>query len=70
MKTQTKTAGATLGKSIFSPRMARILLKNGYEIIDIKPFKENRDKTIFIFKNEDGLINTISRCSIKKSERG
>lgn len=37
-------------KEIFTPYVARRLLKMGNQIYDIKPQKENRDKTIFIFE--------------------
>lgn len=37
-------------KEIFTPYVARRLLKMGNPIYDIKPQKENRDKTIFVFE--------------------
>lgn len=37
-------------KEIFTPYVARRLLRMGNPIIDIKPDKNNRDKTIFIFE--------------------
>lgn len=40
-------------KAIFSARTARKLLKMGNTIIDIKPNKENREKTVFIFRFDD-----------------
>ena len=36
-------------KSIFTPYVARRLLKMGNPIVDIKPCKEDRNKTIFVF---------------------
>ena len=42
-------------KSIFTPFVARDLLKMGNPIIDIKPYKEDRNKTIFIFENTEKL---------------
>lgn len=44
---------------IFSAKKARELLKAGFQIMDIKPDKHDPDhkRTIFVFKNEDGLIN-------------
>lgn len=38
---------------IFDARMARKLLKQGFVVIDIKPNRENTDKTIFVFDNTD-----------------
>ena len=37
-------------KSVFTPYVARRLLKMGNPIIDIKPCKEDRSKTIFVFE--------------------
>lgn len=36
-------------KLVFTPYVARKLLKMGNPIIDIKPCKEDRNKTIFVF---------------------
>ena len=38
---------------IFDARIARKLLKQGFVVIDIKPNRENTDKTIFVFENTD-----------------
>ena len=35
--------------SIFKPQRVRKLLKKGFNIYDIKPDKNNLDRTIFIF---------------------
>lgn len=40
-------------KAIFSARTARQLLRLGNTIIDIKPNKENKEKTVFIFRLDD-----------------
>ena len=37
-------------KEIFTPYVARRLLRMGNPIYDIKPMKENKDKTIFVFE--------------------
>lgn len=37
-------------KSIFTPYVARRLLRMGNPIFDIKPCKEDRSKTIFVFE--------------------
>ena len=37
------------------PYVARRLLKMGNMIVDIKPCKENRDKTIFVFEDTEKL---------------
>lgn len=50
--------------SIFKPKIARHLLKNGNQIIDIKADKENTDRTIFIFKNTEKLQNDLNTLII------
>lgn len=40
-------------KSIFTPGVARYLLKLGNPIYDIKPDKNNNDKTIFVFEETE-----------------
>ena len=42
-------------KCIFTPYVARRLLKMGNVIVDIKPRKEDRDKTIFVFEDTEKL---------------
>ena len=38
---------------VFDAKMARKLLNQGFVVIDIKPNRENTDKTIFVFENTD-----------------
>lgn len=45
---------------IFTPYVARKLLRMGNSIIDIKPYKENRDKTIFIFEDTEKLQHDLN----------
>lgn len=44
---------------IFNPKIARLLVKEGCKIIDIKPQKENTDKTIFIFEKNNKLLSIL-----------
>lgn len=44
---------------VFKPKVARQLLKMGYQIIDIKAAKENPDRTIFVFKRTEEILNAI-----------
>lgn len=44
---------------VITAQLARRLLKEGYKIVDIKPDKNNHDRTVFIFKNENGLQDKI-----------
>ncbi len=50
-------------KEIFTPYVARRLLRMGNPIYDIKPDKNNRDKTIFIFEITDKFNVDISIAS-------
>jgi len=45
--------------TIFTAGMARQLLKKGYTIADIKPHRENEDASIFVFFNEEGLMQEV-----------
>ena len=45
---------------ILSGKVARILLREGYTIVDVKPQKQNVDKTVFVFKNERGLQDLLN----------
>ena len=40
-------------KLVFNAGVARKLLKAGCQIIDIKQSRENADKTVFAFKNDE-----------------
>lgn len=47
-------------KLIFSPTVARKLLKLGHVIIDIKPKKENKNESIFIFEDTEKFRKDLS----------
>lgn len=47
-------------KLIFNPIIARKLLKMGNVIVDIKPHKKYKDRTIFIFEYNDKLKNDLN----------
>ena len=46
---------------IFTAKKARALLKMGHTLVDIKPDKMDVDhkRSVFVFKNEDGLLEKI-----------
>lgn len=49
-------------KLIFSPMIARHLLKMGNQIIDIKADKNEQKRTVFVFKKDDKFnadFNTV-----------
>lgn len=47
--------------TVFTAKKARKLLKEGYQIVDIKPDRLDPDhkRTLFLFKNEDGIMEKI-----------
>jgi hypothetical protein len=50
--------------TIFTAKLARQLLKEGYTLSDIKPDKCDPDgkRSVFIFKNEKGLVERIKNA--------
>jgi len=52
-----------LVKLVYAASVARGLLKLGYQIVDIKPNKENTDRTVFIFKDIPGLKDDLRRLT-------
>lgn len=52
---------------VFTAKLARYLLKNGFIIVDIKPDKTDPDnkRSVFIFKNENYIENKIKEYNNK-----
>ncbi len=50
-------------KEIFTPYVARRLLRMGNQIVDIKPYKGNKDKTVFVFKVDDKFTEDMAVAS-------
>jgi hypothetical protein len=46
---------------IFDAKIARKLLKMGFVVIDIKPNRENTDKSIFVFENTDEFKTVLAQ---------
>ena len=42
-------------KLIFSPQLAQWLLHNDYTIVDLKPKRDCKNETVFVFKVEPGF---------------
>ena len=55
---------------IFDAKIARKLLKQGFVVIDIKPNRENTEKSIFVFENteefQQALTQLMDAIKIKK----
>ena len=50
-------------KLIFNAGTARSLLKANCQIIDVKPDRENADKTVFVFKNDEHFQKEFERIN-------
>jgi hypothetical protein len=46
-------------KIIFSPQLANFLLLRGYTIIKLKPKHDNPNESVFVFRLDDGLLESI-----------
>ena len=55
-------------KLVFSPKVARFLLKHGMQIIDIKPDKNDKDKTIFVFDETEEFQGVLESYKNEKGE--
>ena len=53
---------------VFKGSIARQLLREGYTIVDIKPDKVNSNKSVFVFKNEDGLEDRMFELVREQAE--
>ena len=56
------------GILVFYASVAKSLLKDGFQIIDLKPDKYDLDKkrTIFVFRNQSGLVERIEEIRTKE----
>jgi len=50
-------------KLIFTGKMARALLRKGFQIVDVKPNKDFPERTVFVFRNDIGLKEEIQKLS-------
>jgi hypothetical protein len=51
-------------KCIFTPFVAKKLLKMGNPIIDIRADKNNKDKTVFVFEKTEKLKEDMCKATI------
>ena len=47
-------------KVVFDVRVARNLIKDGYKVVDIKPKKDYRNESVFIFEVVPGFIEKLN----------
>lgn len=64
------------GRCVYVPALARQMLRKGHVIIDIKPNRENAERTVFVFLDNDKFnedlelaINEIRGKKAKISEQ-
>ena len=50
-----------MSRLIFDAKIARRLLKMGFVVIDIKPNRENTDKSIFVFENTEAFKRVLTQ---------
>ena len=55
-------------KLIFNAGACRSLLKAGCVIIDVKPDRENPDKSVFVFKNDEHFQKEFERINREIAE--
>lgn len=53
------------GIIIFAGKVARELLRRGYTIIDVKPDKTNKIKSIFVFRRENRIEKVLHEIAYK-----
>lgn len=46
-------------KIIFSPQLANFLLLRGFTIIKLKPKHDAPNETVYVFRLDDGLLESI-----------
>ena len=57
---------------IFTAKLARNLLKNGFTIVDIKPDRMDKDskRSVFVFRNENHIEDKIKEYNDKQLWEG
>ncbi len=55
-------------KLVFNPGCARALLRAGCTIVDIKQSRENVERSIFVFKNDEKFQDEFERLNKEIAE--
>ena len=55
-------------KLVFNAGCARQLIRAGIQVADIKQDRDNADKTVFVFKNDDDFQREFSRINQEIAE--
>ena len=57
------------GRCVYAAPVARELIRRGFRVMDIKPNKENKDKTVFIFEETDNFNAVLEEILVAFGER-
>lgn len=57
-------------KLIFNMGVARSLLKKGAKVIDVKPDRDNHDKTIVVFERDEAFENAFAELNEELKAKG
>lgn len=55
------------GIIIFSGKVTRELLRRGFTVIDVKPDKKNKIKSVFVFKRENDIERILADITYKET---
>lgn len=70
METDTgKTTSEKKGRCIYAAPVARALIRREFKVIDVKPNKENHDKTVFVFEETDDFNAVLEEILNDYGER-
>ena len=58
---ETNAKDMRKSRLIFDAKIARKLLKQGFVVIDIKPNRENTEKSIFVFENTEAFQQALTQ---------
>jgi len=54
---------------IRSAKIARLLLKSGFRLIDIKPHKKDNKRSVFVFVRTEALLKELSRLTEQRNRK-
>ena len=66
---ETNVKDMRKSRLIFDARIARKLLKMGFVVIDIKPNRENTEKSIFVFENTEEFKQALTQIMDEVKEK-
>lgn len=58
----------TKAKTVFSPKLVKILINKGYKVVNIKPNRKFPERTVFYFEETPELLAEIEKFKNKMSQ--